>query len=484
MEKENNNKYNITDKDEDVESWISKKWNLFKFYSGYYYDNCKPYIRLSFEFSKILIGCLLFIFIPQLCEGPDAYLENIMEEYHINITNIANNNIQHVCTFQDNFYQLNNFKIFVICWNFLTLSVFLVNFIFEIIRERYLRTHFEYTTKNPLLELSEIIQNHDNIRIKKDMQKSYDNKTKLLYYFNYACLFMILTNIIFSSIMIYYYYYNGFRSITGLFTSVILIFQKLYNNYDILNLSLNEKYILSTTLIKPHEYNTLEPSKFKQNEYIKKENPSKSYHLYYVDTHDKYILITNDHISVYPEDDNNDKNKLKDIRKQIKNKIKKDKNNDDDLNIEILTQLFETHNNNTKYKQKNTEIQEIQDMKDIYDFQISQDNQTMQLIKYKNDNQDIQYNQNIQDIQDIQDIEVDQDMQCNKDNFVIKSIEYSQNINNVLPTQTSRDTNITHIKSSDSIMSFRAVRILNAGFYCLYIFNFLSLFDFPYILFL
>ena len=31
---------------------------------------------------------------------------------------------------------------------------------------------------------------------------------------------------------------------------------------------------------------------------------------------------------------------------------------------------------------------------------------------------------------------------------------------------------------------FRAVRILNACFYCLYIFNFRSLFDFPYILFL
>ena len=48
----------------------------------------------------------------------------------------------------------------------------------------------------------------------------------------------------------------------------------------------------------------------------------------------------------------------------------------------------------------------------------------------------------------------------------------------------NEDVNIISYTTLSMNYIFRAVRILNACFYCLYIFNFLSLFDFPYILFL
>ena len=66
------------------ESIYKRNWNSFKFYCGYYYEYSKPYIRLSLEFSKIFIGCLLFIFVPQLCDGPDQNIEYII---NINFNN-------------------------------------------------------------------------------------------------------------------------------------------------------------------------------------------------------------------------------------------------------------------------------------------------------------------------------------------------------------------------------------------------------------
>jgi hypothetical protein len=133
--------------------------------------------------------------------------------------------------------------------------------------------------------------------------------------------------------MIYKYYYDGFRSVTGLITSVILIFQKLYYNYDTLNIALKKGYVLSTSLTKPHDFNTLEPIKFKRNEYIKKEKTQKSYRIYYLGEQieddiigDKYAMQTNNgknFIPIFIEKNNKKKNNLTKLaRKRIKNEIK------------------------------------------------------------------------------------------------------------------------------------------------------------------
>ena len=136
--------------------------------------------------------------------------------------------------------------------------------------------------------------------------------------------------------MIYKYYYDGFRSVTGLITCVILIFQKIYYNYDTLNISLKEGYVLSTSLTKPHDYNTLEPLKFKQNEYIKKENRNKSYRIYYLGKQkedeiegDKFVMQTNNYdgfVPIFIETNSKNRfNKLarKKIKEEIKNEIRR-----------------------------------------------------------------------------------------------------------------------------------------------------------------
>ena len=338
---------------------IKIKYNKFKIKCGTYYDNLKPYIRLSLEFTKIIIGCLLFIFVPQICKGPDDTVQNLIHEFNITATL---DEIRRPCTLQDNFFDVNDYKIFVITWNFLTLIIFLTNFCWEIKRERYIQSHFEYTIRKPITDIKNVFETNNNLN------RSYNNKTQILYYLNYSCLFMIITNILFTSIMIYKYYYDGFRSVTGLITCVILIFQKIYYNYDTLNISLKEGYVLSTSLTKPHDYNTLEPLKFKQNEYIKKENRNKSYRIYYLGKQkedeiegDKFVMQTNNYDGFTPifieTNSKNRFNKLarKRIKEEIKNEIRRQ-------NIEIKnkkTILSDTIDDMTPYLMKKCRVIDI-----------------------------------------------------------------------------------------------------------------------------
>lgn len=391
--------------------YIINKYNRCKIKCGYYYDNLKPYIRLSLEFTKIIIGCLLFIFVPQVCKGPDDTVQNLIKNYNITFTL---DQIRRPCTLQDNFFDVDDYKIFVITWNFLTLICFLVNFCWEIKREKYLQSHFESTIKKPITNINGVFEEN------KKLDMSYHIKTKILYYINYCCLFMILTNILFTSIMIYKNYYDGFRSVTGLITCVILIFQKLYYNYDTLNISLKEKYVLSTTLTKPHDYNTLEPIKFRQNEYIKKYNKNKSYRIYYLGKeteddieYDKYAMQTYNETEptpiLIPYDKNknhiNKCNKL--VRQKIKDRIKNEirSNNIDNKDYKNTHKSLDKRDFITKNKKRklihniskddisiktiseeNTEANIIHEENNTYNFS---------LVEYNiSDNQIVKYDEN------------------------------------------------------------------------------------------
>jgi hypothetical protein len=186
-----------------------------------------------------------------------------------------------------------------------------------LIRERYIITHFEHTINKTINDI------HYNFEDNKELDNSYNKKTKLLYYLNYLCIFMMITNILLSGVMIYNYYYDGFRSVTGLFSCIILIIQKLYNNYSTLNLSLKEKYVLSTSLNKPCDYNTLDPIKFKTNEYIHKQNSINSYQVIY-DENGNCRVETKNGISTFNM--NFKKNKINKMQQHIKKNINKDIN--------------------------------------------------------------------------------------------------------------------------------------------------------------
>ena len=269
--------------------------NIFDYLDNrHFQEKIKTYINTSLEFGKITLGCLLVFSVPQLCSGIDPSLQILLNK--LNISNIVymanlvnqpiNSNInvmfnethnfssifninynsyidkqllfEHQCNIDEIFDNLFSYKVFVINWNIICLILFFINFILELHRERYIINNFEYTISKPLKNIFNILKTNSNI------ENKYIKLSQYLYYMNYTCTIFIILNIIFSSIFIYLYSYNGYRSITGLFSSVLLVLEKLYYNYTVLYLVNNQHWVFSTKNIKPASYNILNP-RYKHN---------------------------------------------------------------------------------------------------------------------------------------------------------------------------------------------------------------------------
>ena len=235
----------------------------------------QSYFTLGTEFLKIFMGCLLSVFVNQACPGIDPTESYLLNYCTLNITNT----ITHTCTIVENFTGLIQFNQFTLFWNFLTLFIFLLNLIFEIRRERFIITHFDYNKLKSIKDIRNTFQNNSELKNK------YMKNTKYLYRLNYACIVSMILNILFSSIIIFYYYYDGFRSATSLLASILLIAQKLERNYSILKLSINKEYVQSTILFRPYFYNTLDKERYKTDEKMTTES----------DDSDKKIMIESDY---------------------------------------------------------------------------------------------------------------------------------------------------------------------------------------------
>jgi len=219
-------------------------------------EQTQSYATLMIEFIKILLACLLFIFISQTCPGPDSDATYIINKYNIDSNNLT---FIHTCTIYDNF----NFTTFdkldyaVFCVNFLTLGVFVLNLINELRREKFIITHFDYDKNKSISDIKKVF------RKDKLLHTKYINITKNLLYLTYACIYMLIFNVIISSYCIYKYYYDGFRTVTGLITNTILIVQKLYKNRSILTSAIKKEYVQSTILLNAFFYNDFDKIKFK-----------------------------------------------------------------------------------------------------------------------------------------------------------------------------------------------------------------------------
>lgn len=226
------------------------------------------YFIMSVEFIKIFFSCMLTIFVSQSCYGLDNKIKNILQNLNISLFNDDSidyiYNIKHECTIQDNFsfqyYQPIDFV--VISINFITFTLFMINFFCEIFREHYIIINFDYNKNKKAKDYKNIIINNNLLYNK------YIKYTKILYKLTLSCICMFIINIIISSYSIFTYYYNGDKSITGLIASIILILQKLQKNYSVTSESLQKGYIQSTILFRPYFYNTIDKNKFNTNEIL------------------------------------------------------------------------------------------------------------------------------------------------------------------------------------------------------------------------
>ena len=207
----------------------------------------QSYALTSVECFKVFIACLLSVFVPQACSNPDNPKES------------------HTCTLAENFSDLTQYNKFVIAFNFITLFSCLMFYYFQSSRETYFITHCDVNKNVADNGLETSLKNYD--RILGRIRDKNDN----LYLSTIVTFYVFCANIVFSSVLIFYFFYDGFRSVTGLLTNVLLVIGKLYSTWDICAHSRGKPTLaLSTTRTEPVSYNDIDP------DYINKIEMSKS----------------------------------------------------------------------------------------------------------------------------------------------------------------------------------------------------------------
>jgi len=198
------------------------------------------YIGFLFqEAFKVLVSCLLSIFVPQYCEETNT-----------------------TCTIYQNFQDLSPFNIWVIIFNFMTLSIFIYLYWFESQREFYFIKKLDNDPNYPddNLESTLAHSTDDHEELKKDKTEIKDTIGQLNLKYDKIIsisIAMFIMNTIFSSLLIFIWFYDGFRSVSSMITNLLLISNKLYKNWSIVSSS-KKVSAVSTSLNEPISYNVLD----------------------------------------------------------------------------------------------------------------------------------------------------------------------------------------------------------------------------------
>jgi len=211
-------------------SWFREKYNSFKEYFSSQDTQQNLTVATSFisDAFKVVMASLLCIFVPQQCEQTknnsdiliSIFGNNINNNLELNILNGTTDEL-YICTFTDNFNNLTKFNLFVLAFNFFTLSYFIYLYYIELKRETWLINNFDYDKEKP----------DDNILTLKDtfpnvMENLQKHNYKYMLTYKYLFILYII-NFVSSAVLVLYFYYYDYRTITTLLTNFILCSNKI-----------------------------------------------------------------------------------------------------------------------------------------------------------------------------------------------------------------------------------------------------------------
>lgn len=182
------------------------------------------------EGYKVVMACLLSVFVPQYC--PDT---------------------QATCTFKQNFSDLTPYNIFVLFFNFWTLSLFLYLYYLQNKREAYLISHLDADRNHTVSSFATNLKEYPRIISRVNEQNNQ------LYKLTRLAMKMFSVNIVFSAVLVFHYYYDGFRTVTTLVANVLLVSSKLFNMDQVLKGCISDVPLaLSTYRTAPVAYNVVD----------------------------------------------------------------------------------------------------------------------------------------------------------------------------------------------------------------------------------
>ncbi len=192
-------------------------------------------VSVSVELYRVLVSCLLLVFVPQGCNGE-------------------------VCTYSENVSEGTQKYNACLALNFLTMFAFVLMYIFEVKRENRLITYLEVNKSLPC----------DNETVGKVLERLPEDKRQSIwnldYYYQkiaYTSMFLFVGNTVLSGIIIYDYYLDN-QTTTTFVTNVLFMITKVGDVYTTISTDKNVFY--SAYLKGKVQFNDVDPDKLKQIE--------------------------------------------------------------------------------------------------------------------------------------------------------------------------------------------------------------------------
>ena len=189
-------------------------------------ERIKVIFLFIFQSYKILMGCMLVLFVPQVCD-------------------------EEVCTLSEKLENRDDKHMITLFFNGLSVLLFVILYILELKRENWCVKYLDINHDFSDNYLSNVIKD------RPDLLKSLDkyNNNYFIYSIALTCIYSI--NLVLSSIVVYDHY-AGLPSITSYLSFTGLIVLKLYYALSISYSSKTEQKALSSFMTEFSSYNVID----------------------------------------------------------------------------------------------------------------------------------------------------------------------------------------------------------------------------------
>lgn len=201
------------------------------------------YVTMIIEFFKLLMACLLAVFVPQMCYamGPKASAARMAEG-------------DGECGFSELFLTASPYNVFVLVWNFCTLAMCVVHRSVTSQREAFMVDTFDVDRRLPPENIKEVLQTNPTLlHLLVDWNKRVYASALLFLIFNFL-------NFIFSAVLVWSRN-SGYRTTTVFLTNISLLFQLIFFDLSVAHTSWKSNEALSLVNKDNRRYNALDHRK-------------------------------------------------------------------------------------------------------------------------------------------------------------------------------------------------------------------------------
>ncbi len=191
------------------------------------------------ESFKVIMACLLAVFVPQNCSD--------------NSNNNSNNEEDVICSIQQNIFNLTDWNKLVLAFNFATMGFFIILYLTENLRERFLIRYFDKDESKPDNNLLNVFQDKY-----LDIKKRLNRYNSVAFYVYLITLIFFITNTILSGILVFKDYYLDTRTITVFITNILLLSGKIFSGLSVAFESRKRSLAYSLTLQEPISWNVID----------------------------------------------------------------------------------------------------------------------------------------------------------------------------------------------------------------------------------